>query len=106
LISIMLVEQNTKEEYMWFKNRNRSTCKACPMKKNHDSSLESALEDKQYKIISNPHQKSFELGLFNGNIITVIRNHCFQRNMIIAVSDSRYIISKDIARHIKVEKVG
>ncbi|HPK40470.1 MAG TPA: FeoA family protein [Candidatus Cloacimonadota bacterium] len=90
---------------MWFKNRARKGCGVCPRRRSHDNSLESAFEEEKYKIVSNPHRKSFELGLFNGNIIEVIRNSCNQRNIIIGVNDSRYIISKDIARHIKVQLV-
>ncbi len=91
---------------MWFKNRGRKPCGACPRRRPLDNSLESAFEDEQYKIINNPHRKSFELGLFNGNVIKVIRNNCNQRNIYIGVADSRYIISKDIVRHIKVEMVS
>lgn len=68
-------------------------------------SLDQAEEEKSYKILSNLHRKSFELGLYNGNQITVVRNNAYQRNLIIAVGESRYIISKGIARHILVEEI-
>jgi Fe2+ transport system protein FeoA len=68
-------------------------------------SLEDAQEDMEYIILKNIHRKSFELGLYNGNTIKIIRNNHYQRNLIIAVGESRYIISKDIARHILIKEV-
>jgi len=69
------------------------------------SSLDKAQEDMEYLIIKNIHRKSFELGLYNGNTVKIIRNNQYQRNLIIAVGESRYIISKDIARHIQINAV-
>lgn len=66
-------------------------------------SLDLAEIDQDYMITFNPHRKSFELGLHIGSIVRVIRNNDFQRNIIIAVAESRYMISKDIAKRIKIK---
>ncbi len=67
-------------------------------------SLDLAELNQDYMITFNPHRKSFELGLYIGNTVRVIRNNYFQRNIIIAVAESRYMISKDIAKRIKVKR--
>jgi len=46
---------------MWFKNRGRKPCGACPRRRPLDNSLESAFEDEQYKIINNPHRNHLSL---------------------------------------------
>lgn len=66
--------------------------------------LDHADVELEYEILCNPHRKSFELGLFNGNKIKVIRNNDFQNNIIVAVGESRYIISREIARNISVKE--
>ena len=69
-------------------------------------SLEQGNEEKEYQIVCNPHRKSSELGLFNGNTIRVVRNHDFQNNIIVAVGESRYILSKDIAKSISIQEIA
>ncbi len=68
--------------------------------------LNSALEDCEYIINCNHHRKSFELGLFRGNRVRIISNSYFQKNMIVGVGDSRYIISRDVAKTITVQEVN
>ncbi len=93
---------------MFFRNRKRNSClNKCHLNHvNNNMSLENAEIETKYEIVCNSHRKSFELGLFNGNQITVIRNNDFQNNIIVAVGDSRYILSKEIAKNIFIKEIA
>jgi Fe2+ transport system protein FeoA len=52
--------------------------------------------------MSNKDRKTLEMGLFSGALVTVIKNHPNDANMVIAVGESRYIIAKDTAQKIQV----
>jgi len=54
------------------------------------------------RVLSNNDRKTIEMGLFNGAIVTVIKNHLNDVNMVVAVGESRYIISKEVAKKINV----
>ena len=56
----------------------------------------------EYTITHNPHQKYIALGLFSGNTIKIITKSKYNRNLVVAVGDSRYIISKNITDGIMV----
>ena len=70
--------------------------------KHCDISLDKALEHKKYVIMSNPDRKTVEMGVFNGGIITVHKNDGTDPNLVVAVGESRYIISRDVAKRIVV----
>ena len=58
--------------------------------------------DTEYKVISNPKLKYIEMGLYHDSIVRIIKNNDCDRNLVIAVGDARYIISKNIAKTIMV----
>ena len=62
--------------------------------------LSDAKKELKYKIVNNPYQKYFELGLYNGSEIIVFKTN--DRNLVIAVGSSRYIIPRNIAKDIMV----
>jgi len=62
--------------------------------------LSDALINNNYKIVDNPNQKYFELGLYNGSEVYIFKTN--DRNLVIAVGASRYIIPKKVAKHIMV----
>lgn len=92
--------------------RKRKNCHACDIKgeqsacgEKHEHSVPLSLADvdKEYKIICNPNPKCFELGMCHGNMIRIIKNNEYDRNIVIAVGDSRYIVSRNVADCIMVE---
>ncbi|MCK9328430.1 MAG: FeoA family protein [Candidatus Cloacimonetes bacterium] len=68
----------------------------------HAIPLSLALADNEFSVICNPNPKCFELGLCHGNVIRVVKNNDYDRNLVIAVGDSRYIISRNVADNIMV----
>ena len=60
--------------------------------------------DKEYSILCNNIQKYIELGMYHGNTVKIIKNDHSDRNLIIAVGESRYILSKNIAQNIMVRE--
>jgi len=70
------------------------------MKNENIITLSQALIKCKYRIVDNPNQKYFELGLYIGSEINVFKTN--DRNLIIAVGASRYIIPQYIAKNIKV----
>jgi len=62
--------------------------------------------DQDYLIVCNPFPKYFEMGLSHGSNIHIIKNNTSDRNLIIGVGESRYIISRNIAKQILVRKVA
>ncbi|MCL2064311.1 MAG: FeoA domain-containing protein [Candidatus Cloacimonetes bacterium] len=65
--------------------------------------LSKAVINCKYKIVDNPNQKYFELGLYNGSEINVFKTN--DRNLVIAVGASRYILPQKVAKDIMVMKV-
>ena len=53
-------------------------------------------------IISNSDRKTLEMGLFGGALIHVMKNHPGDTSMVVAVGESRYIISREAAAKIQV----
>ena len=71
------------------------------MKKNENTiPLSDAVIDRNYRIVDNPNQKYFELGLYNGGEIFVLKKN--DRNLVVAVGASRYIIPRKVANTIVV----
>ncbi len=75
----------------------------CTVNHEHSIPLSVGEIEKDYKIICNPNPKCFELGLCHGNLIRIIKNNDYDRNLVIAVGDSRYIISRNVADKIMIE---
>lgn len=65
--------------------------------------LNKAKEHKEYKVIHNSDRKTVEMGILKGNIITVLKNDKVDSNIIVAVGESRYGISREIAKTILVK---
>jgi len=74
----------------------------CIHQREHAISLDQTKVDTEYSIVCNPYLKYFEMGLSHGSPILVIKNTSSDRNLIIGVGDSRYIISRNIAKRIMV----
>ena len=53
-------------------------------------------------VISNSDRKTLEMGLFVGAVVHVMKNRSKDANMVVAVGESRYIISKETAQKIQV----
>ena len=68
----------------------------------HNTTLNNAVVNKKYVILSNPDRKTVEMGVFNGGIITVQKNDSTDPNLVIAVGESRYIMSRAVAERIIV----
>ncbi len=60
-------------------------------------------EGEKVIILSNHAKKTINLGLHNGVVIHIIKNHKHDTNMVISHAESRYIISKKIAENIFVK---
>ena len=73
------------------------------MKIENTITLSQAEMNCKYRIIDNPNQKYFELGLYNGSEINVFKTN--DRNLVIAVGASRYIIPKKVGKEIIVIKI-
>jgi Fe2+ transport system protein FeoA len=58
--------------------------------------------DKDYKILCNDNQKYLELGMYHGSIVRIIKNNEYDRNIVVAVGSSRYIISRNVAKFVMV----
>lgn len=59
-------------------------------------------ENKDYQVVFNSQLKLIEMGLFAGAKLTVVKNDSSNPNIIVNVSDSKYMISKEIAEDILV----
>ena len=70
------------------------------MKKENIISLSMAEIDTEYKIVKNPNQKYFELGLYVGSEVRVLKKN--DRNLVLAVGAARYIIPLTVAKMIEV----
>jgi len=68
--------------------------------------LADAVVDKDYNILCNTNQKYYELGMYHGSTVRIIKNNKSNRNLIVAVGSSRYIISRNIAKNIAVTEGG
>ncbi len=68
----------------------------------HAIPLSLATADDEFTIVCNPNPKCFELGLCHGSVIRIVKNNEYDRNLVIAVGDSRYIISRSVADYIMV----
>lgn len=78
-------------------HRNGRRCKIA------DSfSLRQAAQDDRYQIVFNNHLKLIEMGIVPGAIISVVKNEPQETNLIVNVSDCKYMISKEIAEDIMV----
>ena len=55
-------------------------------------------------IQGNQDKQSMEMGLFDGARVRVIKNSIESSNMVIAVNESRYMLSKETARRIMVKQ--
>lgn len=66
-------------------------------------SLDQVPANHHVMIMSNRDKKTIEMGLHQGALLKIIKNDTKNPNMIIQVKDSRYILSKDIAYHIRVK---
>ena len=60
-------------------------------------------EDEMHVIVENDDKQSMEMGLFAGARVRVIKNTLESLNMVVAINDSRYMLSKDTARMIRVK---
>ncbi len=56
-------------------------------------------------VTCNQNIRMVERGLYNGISIRILRNNRDEPNLIIAVGDSRYILDRRIAAHIKVRYI-
>ncbi|MFC1498683.1 ferrous iron transport protein A [Verrucomicrobiota bacterium] len=54
-------------------------------------------------IVGNEDRQSMEMGLFSGAKVRVIKNSIESPNMVVAINDSRYMLSKETARRIMVK---
>ena len=54
------------------------------------------------RVFANSDIKTMEMGIYPGNIITVLHNDASERNIIVKIHDQRYIIPKKIAKDISV----
>lgn len=100
---------------MFGRQKRHDNCNNCQTKKNqcettdkfeHAIPLSLAEAEREFIIICNPNPKCFELGLCHGNVIRIVKNNDYDRNIVVAVSDSRYIISRNVADFIMVEPVN
>jgi Fe2+ transport system protein FeoA len=64
--------------------------------------LSEGRENTAYVILENSDRQSMEMGLFIGAQVRVIRNNFASPNMVVGVSDSRYMLSKETAQRIIV----
>ncbi len=53
-------------------------------------------------VLSNSDKQTLEMGVFSGVPVHILKNRPNDPNMLIAVGDSRYIISKEVAIQIQV----
>ena len=53
-------------------------------------------------VVSNSDRKTLEMGLFSGALVHVMKNRPGDANMVVAVGESRYIISKEATAKIQV----
>jgi Fe2+ transport system protein FeoA len=65
--------------------------------------LNEAMENENYIILSNPDKKTNEMGLHAGAMIIIMKNNGNDSNIIVAISDSRYIIPREMAASIRVK---
>ena len=75
----------------------------CRHFKNCCISLNDTMENKKYLIMTNPDKKTNEMGMHAGAIVTIIKNHETDSNLIVAIGDARYIIPRDLAKEISVK---
>jgi len=54
------------------------------------------------RVFANTNIKTMEMGIYPGNVVTVLHNEPSDRNIIVKIHDQRYIIPKEIASGISV----
>jgi Fe2+ transport system protein FeoA len=54
-------------------------------------------------IVNNPNLKTIERGLYAGAQVFMLRNKNYEPNLVVAVGDSRYILSRRISKQITVK---
>ena len=65
--------------------------------------LDTCQPDETVVVVGNPDRKTVELGLFSGASVHVLQNNAKEPNMVVAVGDARYAISKQAAGRITVQ---
>ena len=69
----------------------------------HARELASCQAEETVVVVGNPDKKTVELGLFSGAHVHVLQNDPKEPNMVVAVGDARYAISKEAAGQIAVQ---
>lgn len=68
--------------------------------------LDEAAAGDRALVMQNPDRKTRELGIFRGCIIDILKNEPADSALVIAVSDSRYVIAKHTAQKICIKIIG
>jgi Fe2+ transport system protein FeoA len=80
-------------------NKHRRRCRHTGQK----FPLSNAETGSRHFIVLNPDKKTLEMGIYNGCVITIHKNEPADKNIVVGVGDSRYIIPRTTAEHILVE---
>lgn len=83
-------------------NHHRRHQGHCPLGGN---SLSDALQDSVVTITCNNDHKTVERGLYTGVQVKILRNEPEEPNIVIAVSDARYVLDRRIAGRIKIANI-
>eukprot|EP01156_Anaeramoeba_ignava_P011170 Anaeramoba_ignava/a482220_6.p1 GENE.a482220_6~~a482220_6.p1 ORF type:complete len:100 (-),score=0.98 a482220_6:309-608(-) len=63
-------------------------------------------ESNEYIILCNNNRKTIEMGMYNGAVIKVLKNHPSENSIVVGVNDSRFILSKLLAESIMIKSIG
>jgi Fe2+ transport system protein FeoA len=67
--------------------------------------LSRCAEDERVAVIANPDRQSVEIGLHRGAHVQILKNGLADPNIVVAVDDARYVLSRATANHIRVRPI-
>ncbi len=70
----------------------------------HRKQLDECAEDERVCIHRNPDRQTMEMGLHNGGLVIMLKNDPSDNNIVVGIGNSRFILSRRVARLIEVGK--
>ena len=67
--------------------------------------LNQVMDAESVIVVCNPHRRTLEMGISPNSIVSMIRNHDSEPNLIVAIDNGRLIVAKKVAERIRVQPI-